>query len=78
MLNKIGSFLLLSGAILLALYALSIAANAPDHNLLIMGGLILLFGFFFWWISPRQPPPPSDRFNSLKKLGRKSGSNPKK
>jgi hypothetical protein len=76
MINKIGSFLLLLGAVLLALYALSIAANAPDHNLLIMGGLVFLFGFFFWWISPRQPPPPSNRFNSIRKLGKKPG--PKK
>jgi len=78
MINKIGSFLLLFGAVLLALYVLSIASNAPDYNLLIIGGLVLLFGFFFRWISPRQPPPPSNRFNSVKKLGKKSGSNPKK
>jgi hypothetical protein len=78
MLNKIGSFLLLVGGTFLVLFILSIAANSPDYNLLVLGGLIFLFGFFFHWISPRPAPPPNDRFRSIKKLRERPGQKNKK
>ena len=78
MLNKLGSFLLLVGGTFLVLFFLSVAANAVDFNLLVLGGLIFLFGFFFHWISPRKESSPSDRFHSLKKLRGKSSQKGKK
>ena len=78
MLKKIGSFLLLMGGTFLVLFILSIAANKPDFNLLVLGGLIFLFGFFFHWISPRQASPPNERFRSIKKLRDRAGQKNKK
>jgi len=77
MLNKLGSFILLVGAVFLALFGVSIAVNSIDYNLLLLGGLIFLFGLFFHWISPRQAPPPNERFRSLKKMRNRPGQKDK-
>jgi len=78
MLRKIGSFILLVGGTSLLLYVLSIAANNPEPNLLVWGGLIFLFGLFFYWISPRKPSPPSERFRGIRKIREQSSQKNKK
>ena len=78
MLRTIGSFILLVGGISLVFYVLSLAANNPEPNLLVWGGLIFMFGLFFHWISPRKPSAPSERFRGINKLRQKSGQKNKK
>lgn len=71
---RIGTFFILLGALLVALFVFSDLAQAPDANLLIVGGLSLLFGIILRVVKPPPPPEESGRFRVIKRFSRKSKS----
>ena len=75
--RKIGVFLFLLGLLLLGLFLLSDVADSPDFTLLVGGVASLAFGMFMLTRSPASPPAPTERFHTVKSLGKKKAP-PKK
>jgi hypothetical protein len=71
MTNRIGTFLILLGIVLLALFAYSDIVQAPVCNLLISGGLSLGLGIFLWFRNPAPPPPETGRFRLFRSASKK-------
>lgn len=69
--NRIGTFLILVGLLLLALFVYSDLVKAPVCNLLVIGGFSLALGVFLWFRNPVPPQQPSGRFRILKSFGKK-------
>lgn len=66
--NRIGTFLMLIGVLLIFLFVFSDIAGQPAYLYFFLGGLSLVLGAVLWWSSPKPPPPPSERFRSVKKM----------
>lgn len=64
---RIGTFFVLLGVALVALFVLSDLAQQPDFRLLILGGLGILLGFLLRWSSPPPERPLSSRFRLFRK-----------
>lgn len=69
--HRIGSFLVFLGLVLLLLFLLSDMADMPAFNFLVGGVLALGFGVFLWLHDTRPPPAPSERFRTMRSLGKK-------
>jgi multisubunit Na+/H+ antiporter MnhG subunit len=69
--NRIGTFFILLGLLLVALFVYSDLAKAPTCNLLLFGGISLALGIFLWLRNPAPPHQESGRFGILKKRGKK-------
>ena len=69
--NRIGTFLILLGLLLIGLFILSDVADAPACNLLAMGGILVTVGIIMWFRDPVQPGPPPERFRLLRSLSNK-------
>ena len=69
--NRIGTFFILMGLLLLGLFAYSDMVKAPACNLLVIGGISLVLGLFLWFRNPTPPAQPSGRFRILKILEKK-------
>lgn len=65
--NRIGTFLILVGLLLVSLYIYSDMVKAPVCNLLLIGGSCLALGIFLWFRNPASPPQESGRFRILRK-----------
>lgn len=71
MTHKVGTFLILLGIVLLALFVYSDIVQAPECNLLIFGGVSLGLGIFLWFRNPSPSPPESGRFRLLRSANKK-------
>ncbi|MBE0697491.1 MAG: hypothetical protein IH586_11265 [Anaerolineaceae bacterium] len=69
--NRIGTFLILVGLLLIGLFAYSDMVKAPVCNLLIFGGISLGVGIFLWFRNPSAPAQPTGRFRILKGANKK-------
>jgi hypothetical protein len=69
--NRIGTFLILVGLLLIGLFAYSDMVKAPVCNLLIFGGVTLALGVFLWFRNPAPPAQPTGRFRIFKGTGKK-------
>lgn len=67
MARKAGTFLLLAGIALLALYVFSDLAGSADFAYLFAGIGLLVLGIILRKANPVAPPPPSSRFGVLKR-----------
>jgi uncharacterized membrane protein HdeD (DUF308 family) len=69
--QRIGSFLILIGLILLVIFFASDQSQDPQFGLF-FGGTVLtiLGGFMFWHFRP--PPTPSGRFRLFRKMSERS------
>lgn len=68
---KIGTFLMVIGAILLALFAVSVSGGVKDTTGYLLWGLgLFLAGYFLWRHFPAPKPNPSGRFRILKRVKR--------
>lgn len=66
--RRIGCFMIMVGAVLVGLFAVSQAARAGQAGYLLIGLLILVLGFVLWWRA-RPAPAPSGRFSMLRRKG---------
>lgn len=64
---RVGSFFILFGISLMALFLLSAIANMPDFKMLLLAGGGILLGIFLQWTNPSPSRPPSSRFRLLRK-----------
>jgi predicted membrane channel-forming protein YqfA (hemolysin III family) len=69
--NRIGTFLIMVGLVLIGLYIASDSAGVPTCNLLLAGAVLLILGIFLWFRNPLPSGPPSGRFRILKGAGKK-------
>jgi hypothetical protein len=65
--GRIGRFLMLSGAVLLAIFFASDLADTPRYNVFFWGFITLVTGILMWRRG-RTPPPPSERFRFIRSL----------
>jgi hypothetical protein len=66
LINRIGTFFILLGVALIALFILSDIAKAPSCGYLIIGAVFLGLGIVLWFRNPAPPPKPSGRFRIFK------------
>ncbi len=69
--NRVGTFLVLLGFLLVGLYILSDIAQAPVCNFFLFGILFLGVGLVLWFRNPAPPPQPSGRFRLIRGRGKK-------
>jgi hypothetical protein len=69
--NRVGTFFILLGIALIALFILSDVAQSPTCGLLIFGAIFLALGVMLWFRNPSPPAGPSGRFRLLKRVGKK-------
>lgn len=68
---KIGTFLMVIGAILLVLFFASVSGGVKDTTGYLLWGLgLFLLGYFLWRRFPGPKPNPSGRFRVLKRSSR--------
>jgi hypothetical protein len=67
LLNRIGCFILIVAAALVALFFATDLAGATDPEYLFYGAVLGLFGLVLWRAN-RRPSTPSGRFRLLRKL----------
>ena len=60
--NRVGTFFILLGLMLIGLFILSDIARAPSCNFLIFGVASIAFGAYLWFKDPSPPPQPTGRF----------------
>ena len=65
--NKVGTFFLLLGAFLIALFLLSDVAESPSFGLLLFGGLIFIGGILLKIKAPKREIEANTRFQAIKK-----------
>jgi len=75
--RRIGQFLALLGAFLVALFILSDISKLPEYGLLGGGAVLLVVGIVFVIGNPKPAPEPNPRFKMLKKLREKTKKGPK-
>ena len=66
--NRIGTFLIFLGILMVALFVLSDIARAPTCNFLAVGAVSLGLGVFLWLRDPPSAGPPPQRFRTVKKI----------
>ncbi len=70
--NRIGTYLLLLGVILMFLFIFSDVAGNAAFGYFFVSVLCLLIGGVLWWRSPSPPPSePPARFRTVKKFLKK-------
>lgn len=76
--RRIGQFLALLGAFLVALFIFSDISKLPEYALLGWGAVLLVAGIVLVVGNPKPPPEPNPRFKMVKKLREKTkkGSKP--
>lgn len=68
---KIGTFLMVVGAIILVLFVVSVRGGVEDNAGYLLWGLgIFVLGYFLWHRFPGPRPDPSGRFRILKGSGK--------
>jgi len=70
--NRVGTFLLLVGLILVALFLFSDMAGVVQMKYLLWGALAVVVGVWMKWKHPLQRPDSSGRFRLLARLKQKS------
>jgi hypothetical protein len=76
LINRVGTFFILIGIGLIALFILSDIAKTPSCSFFMAGAVSLGLGIYMWLRDPVQPGPPPDRFRLLKRM-RNKGQNKK-
>jgi hypothetical protein len=69
--NRVGTFFILLGIALIALFILSDIAQSPICGLLFFGTIFLGLGIVLWTRNPAPPSEPSGRFRLMKKMGKR-------
>ncbi len=75
--NRVGTFLILLGFLLVGLYILSDISQAPVCNFFLFGILSLGVGLVLWFRNPAPPPQPSGRFRIIRGMGKKQNKGKK-
>jgi hypothetical protein len=71
LINKVGTFLILIGLLLIGLFIYSDLVDAPACGYLFFGGITLAAGIYMWFRNPLPPPKPPDRFRLFRKQVKK-------
>ena len=71
LINRVGTFFILLGITLIALFILSDMAKSPTYGLLVFGFVSLGLGIFMWFRDPPPPKEPTGRFRILKTMNKK-------
>jgi hypothetical protein len=74
MAHRIGTFFILLGIFLIALFLLSDMADAPTCNFFVYGSGLFIIGVIMWFRNPLPAGPPAGRFRLLKSTGKKAGA----
>jgi hypothetical protein len=69
--NRVGTFFILLGLMLIVLFVYSDLVDAPVCSMLIYGGVSLALGVFLWFRNPAPPSQPTGRFRIFKSRGKK-------
>jgi hypothetical protein len=69
--QRVGTFLLLVGFLLVVIFVLSDISHSVDFGYLFYGGLCLAGGFFLRWSHPKPPPEHNPRFRILREMKEK-------
>ena len=76
--NRIGSFFLLIGIILLFMFIFSDVAGSVQFTYLLFSGLMLFTGIIMKATHPNPPSEPSQRFKALREQSQKREAQKKK